>query len=521
VPSLRQTAAGLVPSRVESAVFVSGIASMGLEIVAGRQLAPDFGSSVYTWGSVIGVFLAALAVGYWVAGRRASRRASRNALAVALLGAALYVALLLVMAEPLLAAISDLALPPRLAPVVPITILFGPPTVLLGFISPYGAELVEARSTGDASGRVYALGTAGSIIGAFATTFLLVPTVGITGIEFLYGLLLLGTALVVAPRGTTATWGAIVLVTVVLVGAYAASGVGVSVGGELVYETQTPHQQLQVVDDGNVRTLYLDGVPHSASYRHQPDEYVFEYTRYFHLAMLATQEDVDSVLFVGGGGFSGPKRFRSEYDVTVDVVEIDPEVVDTAKRYFGVTESQSLRIHTMDGRRYLQGTNRSYDVIVLDAYRADRVPYQLTTVEFMRLVRDRLDEDGVVVANVISAREGPESAFYRAQYRTIDQVFGQVYSFPTSDSGSLQNIELVATVHDERLSQAQFRARNDQRDIGIDLAEEIGFYRGSVPVGDAPVLRDGFAPVDSLLAKQVDMQYVVERTDGNTTSASG
>ncbi|MFT4922230.1 MAG: putative membrane-bound spermidine synthase, partial [Haloarculaceae archaeon] len=291
-----------VPTRVESVVFVSGVASMGLEIVAGRQLAPTFGSSVFTWGSIIGVFLAALALGYWVAGRRAEGRASEGALAAVLVGAAMYVAFILVIGEPFLVAVEDLALPPRIAPVVPITVLFGPPTVLLGFISPYGAELVDAKSTGDASGRVYALGTAGSIVGAFATTFLLIPEFGVIGIEFAYGLLLLCTALVITPREATYMWGAILVVGIGLgVGLYA-SGIGVSIGGETIQQTETQYQQLQVVDQENIRTLYLDNVPHSAMYLDQPDRYVFEYTRYFHLAMLATDDDVDRVLFVGGGG---------------------------------------------------------------------------------------------------------------------------------------------------------------------------------------------------------------------------
>ncbi len=499
-------------------MFVSGVASMGLEIVAGRQLAPAFGSSVFTWGSVIGVFLAALAVGYWTAGRRAAGHASRGALAAVLVGAALYVALLLVFAEPFLAYAGALRLPPRFAPVLPVTVLFGPPTVLLGFISPYAAELVEATSTGDASGRVYALGTAGSILGAFATTFLLVPALGVAGIEFAYGLLLVGTALVVGPRQSVQA-GAAVLVGVALVAAFALSGVGTSVGGETLHETDTAYQHLEVAESGDTRTLYLDGVPHSAMYLDRPDRYVFEYTRYFHLSMLAVEdpEQVDRVLFVGGGGFSGPKRFLSEYDATVDVVEIDPAVVDAAETYFGVRRSDRLNVHTMDGREFLQETGHTYDVVVLDAYRADRVPYHMTTVEFMDLVGGRLDADGVVVANVISAREGPQSQFYRAQYRTMDRAFPNVYSFPTSESGVLQNIELVASKDARTLSEADFRERNRERDIGIDLSGEIDHYRGSVRAGDAPLLRDDHAPVDSLLASQVDMQYVVERTDENTT----
>ncbi|MFB6297609.1 MAG: spermidine synthase [Salinirussus sp.] len=503
-----------LPSRVETAVFASGVGSMGLEILAGRLLAPTFGSSVFTWGSVIGVFLAALAAGYWIAGRRAEQRASRRTLAVALAGAGVYVAGVVVAGEPLIGALAGLPVPARFEPLFPVTILFGPPTVLLGFVSPYAAELVDARSIGDASGRVYALGTAGSILGAFGTTFLLVPAVGIAGVETFHGLVLVGAAALVAPQGSSArAWAG--LGTVALVAAYVFVTAG-PFGGAVVYETQTQYQQLRVSQEGDVRTLYLDGTPHSAMDIDDPDRYVFEYTRYFHLPFLM-RDDIDRVLFVGGGGFSGPKRFLREYDVTVDVVEIDPAVVDVARRYFDVPDSPRLNVRVGDGRRFLRQTNRTYDLIVLDAYRADRVPYQLTTVEFMRLAASRLDGEGILLANLISATEGGGSGFYRAEYRTVRRVFPQVYSFPTTRTSGLQNIELVATKNDTRLTAAELAARNRSRDIGIDLSGAIRNYRATVAVGEAPLLRDGDAPVDSLLAGQVDRQYVIERSNATGT----
>ncbi|MEF8854992.1 MAG: fused MFS/spermidine synthase, partial [Haloarculaceae archaeon] len=113
-------------------MVVSGVASMGLEIVAGRLVAATFGSSVFVWGSVIGVFLAALAIGYWIAGRRAGTHASRTTLSASLLFAAAYVAILVVAGEAVVAAVADVGLPARFAPLLPVTLLFGPPTVLLG-----------------------------------------------------------------------------------------------------------------------------------------------------------------------------------------------------------------------------------------------------------------------------------------------------------------------------------------------------------------------------------------------------
>jgi spermidine synthase len=507
------------PSGSELAVFVSGVASMGLEILAGRIIAPQFGSSIYTWGSIIAVFLAALSLGYHLGGRRAAERATDERLAWLLIGTAGYVALVVFASDILLATAGAVPLPGRFASLPAVTLLFGPPTYLLGFISPYAAELSETEGVGAASGHVYAVGTVGSIVGAFVTTFVLIPALGVEAIGVGFGVLLVGTALWLtrgdARREPTV---ASVVVALLVVGAGFSGTLGVSPGGSVLYQTQTPYQELEVTQLGDVRTLYLDGQPHSAMDVSDPDRHVFEYTRYFHLPMLMT-EDVDRVLFVGGGGFTGPKHFAEEYDITVDVAEIDPEVIRAAERYFGLSESPRLNVHNAGGRQFLRETNHTYDLIVLDAYRKDKVPFQLTTVEFMRLAESRLDDDGVLFANLISATSGPASKFYRAEYRTIARVYPQVYTFPTAGGNTIQNVEIVATKSGERLSEAELQRRNDRRTVGIDLHQEITRYRSPPRTDDVPVLRDDRAPVDTLLDPMVGRRYVVQRTAENGTEA--
>jgi spermidine synthase len=511
--SPRRSLAGVRPTRPEVAVFVSGVASMGLEILAGRMIAPQFGSSIYTWGTIIGVFLAALSYGYHRGGRRAAAAASNRRLARLFVLTAAYVAGLIVFGDVLLRASVAVPLPSRAASLPAVVLLFGPPTYLLGYVSPYAAQLSAKEGTGEASGHVYALGTVGSIVGAFATTYVLVPALPVAGIGLVFGLLSVGTAALLAePGGGTGRRGASVAVAGLLVVAAASGALGVSptTPGETVYRTGTPYQQLEVVDRGDTRTLYLGGHPHSAMDLSDPDRHVFAYTRYFHLPFLFEDEsDIDRVLFVGGGGFTGPKRFVSEYDVTVDVAEIDPVVVDVAERYFRVEESDRLRVHTVGGRQFLRETDRTYDLVVLDAYRKDKVPFELTTVEFFELVSARLSEDGVLLANLISAPAGPASQFYRAEYATMNAVFPQVYAFPTVGGAVVQNIEVVATKDAGVVTAAELRARNERRDVGIDLAAEIDRYRRSAPTGDVPVLRDDRAPVDSLLDPMVGQRYVV------------
>jgi spermidine synthase len=519
----RRSSSLVDPSEPEVAVFVSGVASMGLEILAGRMIAPEFGSSIYTWGSIIGVFLAALSLGYHRGGRRAAERATNERLHRLLLLTAAYVAALVFAGDRLLAGTRVFPLPARFASLPAVVLLFGPPTYLLGFVSPYAAELSERESVGEASGHVYAVGTVGSIVGAFGTTFLLVPAFDVPTIAFGFGLLLVGgAAWLVVPELDRDRALATAGVTLLLLAAVGGGALGYSPGGNVIYQTQTPYQELEVTQLGDTRTLYLDGQPHSAMDVDDPNRHVFEYTRYFHLPFLFAEdpETIDRVLFIGGGGFTGPKRFVSDYNVTVDVVEIDPEVVRVAKEQFRVEESEDLRIHEADGRQYLRETNRTYDVIVLDAFKKDKVPFHMTTREFMELAESRLSDDGVLVANLIAAPNGPASRFYRAEYETMDRVFPRVYSFPTTGGATVQNVEVVATKSDERITEDELRARNERRDVGIDLRAEIADYQADARTDDVPVLTDDHAPVDDLLDPALGQQYVVNRVPENATTTS-
>ncbi|MFB6198690.1 MAG: spermidine synthase, partial [Halobacteriaceae archaeon] len=425
---------------------------------------------------------------------------------------------MVVAADTLLLLTTGLPIPARFSSLVPVTLLFGPPVYLLGFISPYAAELSTKETTGNAAGHVYALGTVGSIIGAFATTFFLIPSFSVTLVGVLFGIILILAALRVSlPDIQPQTVSLILLASILLVGAVSVNATSLRVDGEVVYETQTPYQQLRVVDDDGIRTLYLGGQRHSAMELDDPYQHVFDYTRYFHLPLLM-REDIDRVLFIGGGGFTGPKIFAKKYNFTIDVVEIDPVVIRVAKRYFGVEESSQMNIYNADGRQFLQSTNRTYDVIILDAYQKDKVPFHLTTREFMQLAKQRLDANGILLANLIAAPSGAGSKFFRAEYKTMAAVFPTVYAFPTSRTNFVQNIELIATKRPDRLSREALLKRNRRRDIGINLSYEISFYRTNVKTGDVPILRDDRAPITRLLEPMIGQKYVIEQNRTRTAA---
>ena len=220
--------------RLDAAVFVSGAALMGLEIVGSRVLAPTFGNSLFVWGALITTFLAALAVGYALGGRLADRRPDPALLSSVLLAAGALV-----------------------------IVLFGPPSVLMGAVTPFAVRLAakDLAVIGYAAGRLSALSTVGSILGAFATAFFLIPTVPTRPILFGIGSALLGAALVIpAPRALRRlAWAGFLVaagVLVFLVGPGIAKAPGPA--GTLLFEKETAYHRIRVVDQGLRRALYFD-----------------------------------------------------------------------------------------------------------------------------------------------------------------------------------------------------------------------------------------------------------------------
>jgi MFS family permease len=164
---------------VELVVFVAGISTLGAEIAAARLVAPAFGASTVVWANTIAIVLVALAGGYWLGGRLADRHPHKPGMArAALLGAAL-VALIPLVAIPLLGVTED-SLAELPGSLLALLVLVAPPVLVLGALSPWAIRL-SVRSVavaGDATGRLYALSTAGGLVGNFAAALALIPLVG-------------------------------------------------------------------------------------------------------------------------------------------------------------------------------------------------------------------------------------------------------------------------------------------------------------------------------------------------------
>lgn len=178
---------------VHLVVFLCGAIVMSFEILGSRVLAPNFGSSVFVWGSLISVFLAGLSAGYYLGGRLADVNPSARKLSMMLL-----VPGSLLLAFPLYGApISDWIfmkdLGVRLSPLIAATALFLLPSIFLGIVSPYTAKLMicSLHTSGQTIGTLYALSTFGSIIGTLLTSFYLITVAGVHALIMAQGVLLM------------------------------------------------------------------------------------------------------------------------------------------------------------------------------------------------------------------------------------------------------------------------------------------------------------------------------------------
>lgn len=496
-------------------VLVSGAVVMALELVGSRILAPDFGSSIFVWGSLIGVVLTALSLGYGYGGRLADRIRSYRTFSSIIFTAGLFVLFIPYLSSVVIGLALGLGLGERYGPLLVTTLLLGLPTFLLGMVAPYAIKLatVSLSNLGKVAGNLYSLSTVGSIVGTFATVFFLIPSMDVRAIISWLGIALLGVSLLGLGWGPRILFVPLVLVALSPLSAFLIGGYVHS--GNAVYEKETPYSHLDVVDSNGIRTLYLNGLPNSAMYLDGSSNLVFTYTKYFALGFVYN-EDIRQVLFVGGGGFSGPKKFLQDYPaIEVDVVEIDPDVIQVAKRFFNLKDDPRLTVYNEDARNYLTRTTRKYDLIILDAYAKTYIPFHLLTREFFTTVRGRLNEKGVVASNLIASLVGDTSDIFWAEYKTIAQVFPSLYVFPTSDygAGPVQNIMLVVTRDQQLLSKAAM-VEQVQKSQRVDFQETLvllsHLWSGPLRTENVRILTDNFAPVETLLNPLTGKPYSLE-----------
>jgi spermidine synthase len=480
-------------------VAVCGAVLMALEILSSRVLAPYYGNSVYVWGSIISVFLAALSLGYLWGGRLADRQPSMASLGRMVALAAAFVALLLLFGTRLATLLASWTGGNPSGTLLATAVLFGPASVLLATVSPWAVRIAarDLGHLGNTAGRLFALSTLGSLAGTLACTFLFIPFLELRQIlALLTGLTALTACVALAGSFRTEAPAAGLAVLLLV---FSVPGASIATRGrsDLIYERVSPYQTLQVYERDGVRTLQSDRVPQAAI--HLSDgETALRYNRAAPAVLLVNPHPRRALIIGLGGGMVGRYLQSRVPDLEIHYVDIDPAVLEIARKYFSFRTGPKTQVTVEDGRQFLHDSRETWDLIYTDAYIGQSVPFHLATVQFLDEVKRHLAPGGVFALNLAAGLTEP---FPRAIYRTVRERFDSVYVFPVRLSPNTLVVASpdAATLSKEALLQ---RGRELDRTLRFDpTLASLASWRGEVALDATkiPVLTDDFAPTDRLI----------------------
>jgi predicted membrane-bound spermidine synthase len=415
----------------------SGAGILMLEVLGARIAGPVFGVGLYIWTALISVTLASLAFGYWLGGIVCDRKPSADLL-YALVGAAGILTLVVPAIDGPVMTTCHRAMGLRVGVLASTLVLFAPTLTLLAMVSPFALKLslADLRSTGRTAGSLFAVSTIGSVLGAIAVGYLLIPALGVAATSSVV------TAVVVAPA---LGWFAIArrfapLLAIVVAGtvaqyvAWRSSTVSAPPGAAVVVMRDGPYGQVKVIDavvgGEAVRWLLLDGTMQTGI-RLDSGTPVLPYAQLM-LDVLESRGARSSgaarralLIGLGGGALVRP---LVDAGYTVDVVEIDPVIAEIATSHFGV-RPESFELIVEDGRSYIRSTRNVYDVVLMDVASGGAQPFHLFSQEAFSEVRAILSDDGLLGVNALALREPTEHDVAAALFVTATSVFswGEAY----------------------------------------------------------------------------------------------
>lgn len=465
-------------------VFFTSAAVLVLEIIAGRLVAPYVGVTLETYTGIIGTVLAGIALGTAAGGRIADRYDPRRILGPLLVagGAAS------LLTTPIVTALGPGVARNAGGPVGVVLLAisaFVVPTALLSAVPPMVAKLSlrSTSETGTVVGGLSAAGTAGALVGTFATGFFFIATVPSRFVVLGVGASLVLAGLAIAVRARVRPPKAVLALAAV-------AGLA-AIAFPSPCDLESRYYCVDIETDparASGRILFLDNLRHSYVDLEDPARLEFRYARIFGEVINGNVgRGPVRALHIGGGGFTFPRWLReTRPGSTSTVLELDPSVPEVARERLGLRRGDDIRVRTGDARvNIATEPGGAYDLVVGDAFGGLSVPWHLTTVEMVSEIERTLTPDGVYVLNLI---DGGPRRFLAAEAATLAARFEHVVAVAPPVGESYGNFVLAA-------SDAPIELPKLERDVGTVLsAADVDRL-----IRDGFVLRDDFAPVDQLL----------------------
>lgn len=439
--------------------FFAGMSVMAVELGASRLLAPYFSSSQIVWTIIIGTIMIAMALGNIYGGKSADKSPNPDKLYGRILIAAVWIALIPVVGKYIVLGISALLIFTVnnnfliIAAFCACMVIFVFPLFLLGTVTPSLAKysVSSLDDSGRTVGTLGAFNTIGSIIGTFVPTFVTIPAVG-TSITFLIFAGILIVLSVIYFVSSRVGYKKVIISGVIFV-ACCVFGHGDSFAfwqKDLTYEGESIYNYLQVSEDDKQVSLSTNVLFGVQSVYMKDDTLTGLYYDYAMAAPLMVPDknsDSMEVLILGMGTGTYATQCRKYFgDMNIEGVEIDEKITKLSRKYFALPDD--INVTTYDGRAFLNASDRKYDVIMVDAYQDITIPFQMSSVEFFRLVKSHLNENGVMVVNM-NMRGNDDGDINQYLADTISSVFGNVYTVEVDNS---TNRELFASDNNDMMS---------------------------------------------------------------------
>ena len=476
-------------------------ASLVVEIVAGRMLAPYVGMSLYTWTSIIAVVLAGFSAGHWWGGRLAQLAPERALqrtgwlLIAAALSTALAVSLLARIAGPMLTFIGH----PVWGIVAISMAVFFLPSLFAGVPAPVLARIAvqDQDRAGRSLGALFAAGAVGAIAGTLLAGFLFISWLGTAGT-----LAAVTVCYLVTAAGMFALAGARRWAVPLLAGLAALALAAMALARPGACDVESRYFCIRSVDvatnpENPARMMVLDHLVHGISARDLPRVMFTEYTAMLDaLARLRAPRPDFTSFFIGGGTYSVPRAFADWGAGTITVAEIDPAVTAVAARDFWF-DPGSARVLDEDARRALASRDDRYDIVIGDAFTDIAVPAHLITREFFRLVQSRLTPQGSYLMNVIDFEDRLHTL--GAVTRTLAQVFPvvEVWTNRTPPAPGARMV-FVVVAGTTPTPTGSFRAPAPDQTLFAALTDD--WVRALLNRDDL-ILTDDYAPIDRLIGR--------------------
>lgn len=487
--------------------------TLAIEMSASRLLGNVFGTSNLVWSCIIGLILVYLAAGYFFGGRWADRSPHLKTLYSIMAWGAFSSALIPICSQPVLRlaanAFDELSVGILIGSFTAVLILFSIPVTLLGIISPFAIRLgIEGQAdSGRISGQIYAISTAGSFVGTFLPTLLLIPLIGTARTFVVFSALLTLVAFIglyqnAGWRGILPLiWMPIIIIVLWFIGA---NPIKTTTGQ--IFETESAYNYIQVLEQDGYRFLRLNegqGVhstwhPTEISYDGPWEQFlVGPFLNRGVEGQPITPHDVQNMAIVGLAAGTLARQATEVFGpIPIDGFEIDPEIIKVGQVYFDMNEP-NLNAIAQDGRWGLEHSQKKYSLIGVDAYRPPYIPWHLTTYEFFQMVHNHLTEDGVLAINV--GRAPQDRRLIDGLVGTIQEIFPSVYVMDVPDTF---NSIVYATVQPTDITNLHnnllyLYTREDIHPLLIHALEKAVVYQQSLAETDV-VFTDDKAPIEWL-----------------------